>query len=245
MPACKRHLRGSDRRRRQRRRLWPVSPPPRHRADAPWRLRERRAGTGSYGSFETGGRPPPRRPRMKAGVRRIMARRLRTWLLALALAAPLVAITAWVIHGATDPPARPPASRRAGGRVARPAPTTSPTCPSERLEERVDGAADALRADGCRRLVLWRFEQPPADAEALFFARRGRRARRPRSARRAPSGRRAPGTRPRCRTRPSTSGAGRSSSACSSTPAPRRRRASSLARAVEIDRALRAGARDE
>ena len=41
--------------------------------------------------------------------------------------------------------------------------------PSERLEERVDGAADALRADGCRRLVAWRFERPPADAEALVF----------------------------------------------------------------------------
>jgi len=34
----------------------------------------------------------------------------------------------------------------------------------------VDGAAEALRASGCRRLVAWRFEKPPADAEALFFA---------------------------------------------------------------------------
>ena len=33
----------------------------------------------------------------------------------------------------------------------------------------MDGAADALRADGCRRLVHWRFERPPADAEALVF----------------------------------------------------------------------------
>jgi len=33
----------------------------------------------------------------------------------------------------------------------------------------VDGAADALRADGCRRLVYWRFARPPADAEALVF----------------------------------------------------------------------------
>jgi hypothetical protein len=41
--------------------------------------------------------------------------------------------------------------------------------PADRLEEQVDGAADALRADGCRRLVAWRFERPPADAEALFF----------------------------------------------------------------------------
>jgi len=41
--------------------------------------------------------------------------------------------------------------------------------PAERLEEHVNGAADALRASGCRRLVAWRFEKPPADAEALFF----------------------------------------------------------------------------
>lgn len=98
-----------------------------------------------------------------------MARRLRTWLLALALAAPLVAITAWVIHGATYPPSRPTVPGELAG--AWPGlPRHLADLPSERLEERVDGAADALRADGCRRLVLWRFEKPPADAEALFFA---------------------------------------------------------------------------
>ena len=97
-----------------------------------------------------------------------MARRLRTWLLALALAAPLVAITAWVIHGATGPPLRPAGhGELASARPGLPRPVAD--LPSERLEERVDGAADALRADGCRRLVHWRFERPPADAEALFF----------------------------------------------------------------------------
>ena len=98
-----------------------------------------------------------------------MARRLRTWLLALALAAPLVAITAWVIHGATDPRARQPAATAACAGVWPGLPRPLADLPSERLEERVDGAADALRADGCRRLVHWRFERPPADAEALFF----------------------------------------------------------------------------
>jgi hypothetical protein len=97
-----------------------------------------------------------------------MARRLRTWLLALVLAAPLAAITAWVIRGATGPPARPPASgERAGAWPG--LPRSLADLPSDRLEERVDGAADALRADGCRRLVHWRFERPPADAEALVF----------------------------------------------------------------------------
>jgi len=105
-----------------------------------------------------------------------MARRLRTWLLALALAAPLVAITAWVIHGATHPRARQPAPD-ALARVWPGLPRHRADLPSGRLEERVDGAADTLRADGCRRLVHWRFERPPADAEALFFgAQEGARA---------------------------------------------------------------------
>jgi hypothetical protein len=97
-----------------------------------------------------------------------MARRPTRWLVALALAAPLVAITAWVVRGAIDP--RAPEPRQAGRGVAWPGlPRHGADLPAERLEERVDGAADALRADGCRRLVYWRFDRPPADAEALFF----------------------------------------------------------------------------
>jgi len=97
-----------------------------------------------------------------------MARQPTTWLVALALATPLVAITAWVIHGATDPHARQPTPGEPAG-VWPGLPRHSADLPSERLEERVDGAADALRADGCRRLVYWRFARPPADAEALVF----------------------------------------------------------------------------
>jgi hypothetical protein len=97
-----------------------------------------------------------------------MAGRLRSWLLALALAAPLLATAAWVIHGATHLPVREPAQCEAA--VAFPGlPRPVADLPSERLEERVDGAAEALRAGGCRRLVYWRFERPHADAEALFF----------------------------------------------------------------------------
>jgi hypothetical protein len=87
---------------------------------------------------------------------------------ALALAAPLAAITAWVLLGATDPRAAEP--RPAGPAGVWPGlPQHRADLPADRLEERVDGAADALRASGCRRLVHWRFERPPADAEALFF----------------------------------------------------------------------------
>ena len=89
--------------------------------------------------------------------------------MAAALTAPLVAFTAWVIHGAIDPDApRPRSAARAGAWSG--LPQHRADLPADRLEERVDGAADALRADGCRRLVAWRFERPPADAEALFFA---------------------------------------------------------------------------
>jgi hypothetical protein len=98
-----------------------------------------------------------------------VARRLPPWLLALALAAPLVGLTFWVIHGAARPAARIPASVSLPAPLAGlPAPRAD--LPAARLEEQVDGGADALRASGCRRLVAWRFEQPPADAEALFFA---------------------------------------------------------------------------
>jgi len=101
----------------------------------------------------------------------------RTWIrtagLALLLATPVVGLTAWVVRGALNPP-------RADGSAPQPRPGTSASSwsglpphlvdlPADRLEEHVNGAADALRASGCRRLVAWRFEKPPADAEALFF----------------------------------------------------------------------------
>jgi hypothetical protein len=88
---------------------------------------------------------------------------------AAALAAPLVALTAWLIQGAVDP--RAPQPRPGGPAGVWPGlPQHRADLPAERLEEHVDGAADALRASGCQRLVAWRFEKPPADAEALFFA---------------------------------------------------------------------------
>jgi hypothetical protein len=100
-----------------------------------------------------------------------MTGRWSTWVVAPALAAPLVALTAWVAHGIVAPP-------KAREGIAAPAATATPAfaalppdadLPADRLEERVDGGAEALRADGCRRLLHWRFETPPADAEALVF----------------------------------------------------------------------------
>jgi hypothetical protein len=106
-----------------------------------------------------------------------MTRRLPSALLAALLALPLIALTAWVVRGALKAPrrtssddavAQPQPGGPAGGWPG--LPQHRADLPAERLEEHVDGAADALRASGCRRLVAWRFERPPADAEALFFA---------------------------------------------------------------------------
>lgn len=104
-----------------------------------------------------------------------MTRRLPTWSLVLLLGTPLVGLTAWIVRGALVSPRQPaagvPQPRPEGPAGVWPGlPQHRVDLPAERLEEHVDGAADALRASGCRRLVAWRFERPPADAEALFFA---------------------------------------------------------------------------
>jgi len=49
-------------------------------------------------------------------------------------------------------------------------PSPSLDLPASRLHERVNGAESVLRAAGCRRLLFWRTEQPPADLELLVFA---------------------------------------------------------------------------
>jgi hypothetical protein len=97
-----------------------------------------------------------------------VSRRLRTALVALALATPLAALTGWLVAGAVDPNAPEPVSAAPAG-VVQGLPQYRADLSADELEERVDGAADALRAEGCHRLVYWRFERPPADAEALFF----------------------------------------------------------------------------
>jgi len=96
-----------------------------------------------------------------------MTQRWPAWLVAPMLAAPLIVLTAWVAHGLVALPQ--PREETATARAAFAALPPDADLPADRLEERVDGGADALRADGCRRLLHWRFETPPADAEALVF----------------------------------------------------------------------------
>jgi hypothetical protein len=95
------------------------------------------------------------------------------------LAAPLVALSAWVIHGAVtrghgltpeaavQPSAAPTSSAQAQILPGLPAPEAD--LPAARLEARVNGAADVLRSHGCRRLLHWRLTEPPAELELLVF----------------------------------------------------------------------------
>ena len=108
-------------------------------------------------------------------------RNVRSWLVAAALATPLVLISGWLLRGALAPTPRdeppapegtsapaPPAATPARAAVADGWPPAL-DLPAGRLEERVDGGADALRAAGCTRLLDWRSEAPAADLEALVF----------------------------------------------------------------------------
>jgi len=113
---------------------------------------------------------------------------------ALLLAAPLVALAAWIAVGGvkrsfgpttapaggtphTAPPGTAPsagapaAPARAAG-LPRPEELGAPEVdlPPDRFWERVDGAADGLVAAGCRRMVVWKTAAPPAEIELLVFA---------------------------------------------------------------------------
>jgi hypothetical protein len=63
---------------------------------------------------------------------------------------------------------RPAASVAATPAATYPAPQAD--FPADRLDERVDGAAELLRKAGCRRLLFWRLESPPADLELYAFS---------------------------------------------------------------------------
>jgi hypothetical protein len=93
---------------------------------------------------------------------------------AVALSAPLALLTAWVLHGAVRrshgvavagaSAQAPPAGPLAG------LPPPAADLAADRLEDRVDGAAEYLRGQGCRRLLYWRLPDLQADLELLVFA---------------------------------------------------------------------------
>jgi hypothetical protein len=87
---------------------------------------------------------------------------------ALLLAAPLVALAAWIAVGGVTRSFGPTAATG----LPRPAGLGAPEVdlPPARFWERVDGAADGLIAAGCRRMVVWKTAAPPAEIELLLFA---------------------------------------------------------------------------
>jgi hypothetical protein len=94
------------------------------------------------------------------------------WVKLALLLAPLAAFSSWVTWGAlhrSQGPALTPRAPTEIDRVLAGFPAPEDDLPAARLEERVDGAAEALRAKGCRRLVHWRLADPPADLEVLVF----------------------------------------------------------------------------
>jgi hypothetical protein len=84
----------------------------------------------------------------------------------------MVSWIAGVACGTAPPPATPtplaPAPLASVPAASYPLPTLD--LPADRLHERVDGAAELLLRAGCRRLLYWRIENPPADLELYAFA---------------------------------------------------------------------------
>jgi hypothetical protein len=107
-----------------------------------------------------------------------MARgRSRSLLTAALLLLPLAVVAGWLAHGILHPAPRPagtapappvPASRKVSALRGLPDPQADLS--PERLHERVDGAEDYLRAQGCTRLLAWDLADPKGTLEILLFS---------------------------------------------------------------------------
>jgi hypothetical protein len=82
-------------------------------------------------------------------------------------------------HAAPPPPSSTKPVRRGAGELSSAPPGPLTLAPGRRpdqdldpehFHERVDGAAPTLVSLGCRRLLYYRLEAPPADLEVLVFA---------------------------------------------------------------------------
>jgi hypothetical protein len=107
-----------------------------------------------------------------------MARgRIRSLSTAVLLLVPLLVAVVWLAHGMLNPTPVPVGA--AGAAI----PSTSRTqsvlpglpqpeadLPADRLHERVDGAEDYLRAEGCVRLLAWELSSPKGTLEVLLFS---------------------------------------------------------------------------
>lgn len=100
-----------------------------------------------------------------------------SWVTGFLLAVPLIGLTVWLAAGGwhrsfgpdrfatavSEAPAVTPDSYLVG------LPPPQGDFPAPRLFERVNGAADALIAAGCGRLLFWRMDDPAAEVEVLVF----------------------------------------------------------------------------
>src|SRR5512140_2290597 len=102
--------------------------------------------------------------------------RSRSLFTAVLLLVPLAAVAGWLAHGILNPEAIPSAPGAAVARAA-PAPAASALpglpepqadLPADRLHERVDGAEDYLRAQGCVRMLAWDLAEPKGSLEILL-----------------------------------------------------------------------------
>ncbi len=103
--------------------------------------------------------------------------RSRSLFTAVLLLVPLAAVAGWLAHGVLNPsplpatagspaptPAAPPASALPG------LPSPQADLPADRLHERVDGAEDYLRGQGCVRMLAWDLEDPKGSLDVFLFS---------------------------------------------------------------------------
>jgi hypothetical protein len=85
-------------------------------------------------------------------------------------AVPLVIVAGIVLWGALRPHEEAaPAKAAAAGVPLAGLPAPAADLPADRLHERVDGAEDYLRSQGCVRLLAWDLAEPKASLDLLVF----------------------------------------------------------------------------
>ncbi len=103
--------------------------------------------------------------------------RSRSLLTAALLLVPLAAVGGWLAHGLLHPSpvpagpvAAPPSARPEPASAVPGLPEATADLPADRLHERVDGAEDYLRAQGCVRMLAWDLADPKGSLEILLFS---------------------------------------------------------------------------
>ncbi len=102
--------------------------------------------------------------------------RSRSLFTAVLLLVPLAALAGWLAHGIANPTPTPAAPRPPVALPAAPAsalpglPAPQADLPPDRLHERVDGAEDYLRSQGCVRMLAWDLAEPRGSLEIYLFS---------------------------------------------------------------------------